>query len=404
MKLPRPGLTAQILAALVLAVLFGWLAPGPARACKPLGELFIRLVLMIVAPLVFSTLVVGLARCGDFGRVGRLGLRTLAYFLLATTLSILVGIGLAALLRPGVGANLAAAGISAPAEFLKSPDAQLPFLLRLVPTSVVDAMARGDILQIVVFSLLFGISLLAVGNRGKPVITFLEGLATVMFRFTHYVMYFAPVGVFGAMAAIVGTLGVGVLRLFAAFVGGVLAAELLLLLAIFFALARLAGVPFATFLRAVRAPALIAFSTTSSAAALPKALEVLEELGVRREVVAFVLPTGYSFNLAGSHLYLAFSAVFLGQAYGVELDWEKLLTLVLLLNLTAKGIPTVPRGSLLVLAATIAPLGIPLEGIPVLLAIDQIPDMVRTGVNITGNCLACTVVDKWEKAPTLGSG
>ena len=404
MKLPRPGLTAQILAALALAVLFGSLAPGPARACKPLGDLFIRLVLMIVAPLVFSTLVVALARSGDFGRVGRLGMKTLAYFLLATTLSILVGIGMATLLRPGAGANLAGAGVAAPAEFLKAPDAQLPFPLRLVPTSIVDAMARGDILQIVVFSLLFGISLLAVGERGRPVTIFLEGLAEVMFRFTHYVMYFAPVGVFGAMAAIVGTLGVGVLRPFAVFVAGVLAAQLLLLLPVFFALARLADVPFATFLRAVRAPALIAFSATSSTAALPKALEVLQKLGVRREVAAFVLPTGYSFNLAGSHLYLAFSAVFLGQAYGVELGWEKLLMLLFLLNVTAKGIPTVPRGSLLVLAATITPLGIPLEGIPVLLAIDQIPDMMRTGVNITGNCLACTVVDKWGKTPALGSG
>ena len=400
MKLPRPGLTAQILAALALAVLFGWLAPGPARACKPLGELFIRLVLMLVAPLVFSILVVGVTRSGDFGRVSRLGLKTLAYFLLATTLAILVGIGMATVLRPGSGANLAAAGFAAPVEFLKSPDAQLPFPLRLVPTSVVDAMARGDILQIVVFSLLFGISLLAVGERGRPVATFLEGLAEVMFRFTHYVMYFAPVGVFGAMAAIVGTLGIGVLRPFAAFVGGVLAAEILLLLIVFYALARLAAVPFATFLRAVRAPALIGFSTTSSATALPKALEVLERLGVRRGVAAFVFPIGCSFNLAGSHLYLAFSAVFLAQAYGVELGWGKLLMLLLLLNVTAKGIPNVPRGSLLVLAATLTPLGIPLEGIPVLLAIDQIPDMVRTVVNVTGNCLACTVVDKWEKAKT----
>ena len=398
MKLPRPGLTAQILAALALAVLFAWLAPGPARACKPLGEMFIRLVLMIVAPLVFSTLVAGIARCGDFAKVGRLGLKTLAYFFLATTVSILLGIGLAALLRPGAGANLTAAGVAVPPEFLRSPDAQLPFFVRLVPTSVVDAMARGDILQIVVFSLLFGISLLALGERGRPVSAVLEGLAEVMFRFTHYVMYFAPVGVFGAMAAIVGTMGIGVLRSFAAFVGGVLAAQLLLLLTVFFAVAWLAGVPFVAFLRAVRAPALIAFSTTSSAAALPKALEVLEQLGVRRQVAAFVLPTGYSFNLAGSHLYLAFSAVFLGQAYGVELGWGKLLTLLLLLSVTAKGIPVVPRGSLLVLAATIAPLGIPLEGIAVLLAIDQIPDMVRTAVNLTGNCLACTVVDKWETA------
>ncbi len=396
MRLPRPGLTTQILLALAAAIVFGWLAPGWARAVKPLGDLFIRLVLMIVAPLVFSTLVVGIARCGDFRKVGRLGLKTLAFFLLATTLAIVLGIGLAVLLRPGVGANLSAAGAAAPAEFLKRPDAQLPFALRLVPTSVVDAMARDDILQIVVFSLLFGLSVLAIGERGKPVFALLEAVAEVMFRFTHYVMYFAPLGVFGAVAAIVGTQGLGVVRSFAAFVGGVLAGQALLLSVVFVALARLAGVPFWAFFRAIRAPFLIAFSTTSSAAALPKALEALEQFGVRREVAAFVLPTGYTFNLGGAHLHLAFSAVFLGQAYGVELGWGKLLLLLLLINVTAKGIPTIPRGTLLVLASTIAPLGIPLDGIAVLLAIDQAPDMARTAMNVTGNCLACTVVDKWE--------
>lgn len=398
-KLPRPGLTTQILVAMAIAVLFGWLAPGTARACKPLGDLFIRLVLMIVAPLVFSTLVVGVARCGDFRKVGRLGLKTLAFFLLATTLSILLGIVVAVLVRPGAGANLSATGATAPAEFLKGADTQLPFLLRLVPTSIVDAMARGDILQIVVFSLLFGMSLLAIGERGRPVQTLLEAVAEVMFRFTHYVMYFAPIGVFGAVAAIVGTQGIGVLRSFAAFVGGVVGAQALLLLVVFALLARVAGVPFWSFFRAIRAPFLIAFSTTSSGAALPKALEAVEQFGVRREVASFVLPTGLTFNLDGAHLYLAFSAVFLGQAYGVEMGWGKLVLLLLLLNVTAKGIPAIPRGSLLVLASTIAPLGIPLQGIAVLLAIDQIPDMARTAMNLTGNCLACAVVDKWESGP-----
>jgi proton glutamate symport protein len=397
--LPRPGLTTQILLAMAAAVLFGWLAPGAARASKPLGDLFIRLVLMIVAPLVFSTLVVGIARCGDFRKVGRLGLKTLAFFLLATTLSILLGIVVALALRPGAGGNLSAAGTSAPKEFLRGADTQLPFVLRLVPTSIVDAMARGDILQIVLFSLLFGMALLAVGERGRPVQALLEGVAEVMFRFTHYVMYFAPLGVFGAVAAIVGTLGIGVVWSFAAFVGGVVGAQAVLLLVVFALLARLAGVRFWAFLRAIRAPFLIAFSTTSSGAALPKALEAMEQFGVKREVTAFVLPAGLTFNLDGAHLYLAFSAVFLGQAYGVEMGWWKLLLLLLLLNVTAKGIPTIPRGSLLVLASTIAPLGIPLEGIAVLLAIDQIPDMARTAMNLTGNCLACTVVDKWESGP-----
>ncbi len=399
MRLPRPGLTTQILVALAVAVLFGWLAPGPARAVKLLGDIFIRLVLMIVAPLVFSMLAVGIARSGDFRKVGRLGLKTLAVFLIASTLAIVVGLAVALLLRPGAGANLSAAG-PAPEQFLARPEASAAagsFLLRLVPTSIVDAMARDDILQIVVFSVLFGLALLAVGERGRPIQALLESLAAVMFRFTDYVMYFAPLGVFGALAAIVGTQGIGVLRSFAVFIGGVVAAQAILLLAVFLLLVRAAGLRFWPLFRAIREAFLIALSTTSSGAALPKALEALEGYGVRRETVAFVLPVGLTFNLDGSHLHLAFSALFLAQAYGVPIGWGMLLVLVLLIHITAKGIPTIPRGTLLVLTTTVAPLGVPLDGIAVLLAVDQIPDMARTAMNLTANCLAAAVVDRWEK-------
>jgi proton glutamate symport protein len=393
----RASLTTQILLALVAGVLFGWLAPGPARAVKPLGDVFIRLVLMIVAPLIFSMLTVGIARCGDFRKVGAMGVRTAAFFLLATVAATLLGAAVALVLRPGLHARLSAAGGAVPAEFLRGSDARMPFVVRLVPSSIADAMARGDILQIVVFSVLFGMALLAAGERGRPVFALLESLIEVMFRLTRYVMYFAPLGVFGAVAAIIGAQGIGIVKSFAAFIGGVVAAQMILFAAVFPALARLGGVSFRALFRAVRAPLLIAFSTPSSGPALPKALESLEQFGVRREVAAFVVPVGLSFNLDGTHVHLAFSTLFLAQAYGVPFGWAKLLLLLAIILVTAKGVPTVPRGTLLVLASTIAPFGLPLESIALLIAIDQVPDMFRTAMNLTGNCLAAAVVDAHHK-------
>jgi proton glutamate symport protein len=269
-------------------------------------------------------------------------------------------------------------------------------VLHMFPTSVVDAMARGDILQVVVFSLFFGIAIAAIGVRGQPVLDVLESTAQAMFKFTAYVMAFAPIGVFAAIAATIGSKGVAIL-----FTLGKLVALMYLGLAIFALIvlgtvSYLIRVPFLTFVKAIREPFLIAFTTASSEAALPKALEIMERFGVPKNIVGFVLPTGYSFNLDGSTLYLSLSSVFVAQLAGVEMTIGQQLVMMLTLMLTSKGVAGIPRAALVVLAATVAQFGLPLEGVAILLGIDQIMDMGRTAVNVMGNCIATAVVARWE--------
>jgi proton glutamate symport protein len=392
-----PGLTTQIFIGLLVGVLIGWLDPTLGVAIRPLADLFLRMIKMIIAPLLFSTLVIGIAGTGDLKSVGRIGLKAIVWFELATTVALGIGLLLVNVLRPGAGVQLPASADTATlAAMARQQQTGWDILLHMVPTSVVDAMARGDILQVVVFASFFGLALAAIGEKGAPVVTLLESVAQVMLRFTGYVMRFAPVGVLAAIAATVGGRGLGVL-----FTLGKLVATMYLGLVVFVAIviigaATLCRVPVLTFFRAVREPFLIAFTTASSEAALPKSLEVMERFGVPKRIVSFVLPTGYSFNLDGSTLYLSVAAVFVAQLAGIHLSIGQQLAMMLTLMLTSKGVAGVPRSALVILTATLTTFNLPLEGAAILLGIDQILDMGRTAVNVMGNCIATVVVSRWE--------
>ncbi|HEV3141441.1 MAG TPA: cation:dicarboxylase symporter family transporter [Vicinamibacterales bacterium] len=393
-----PSLTTQIFIGLILGIGVGYLWPGFGVAIKPLADVFLRMIKMIIAPLLFSTLVVGIAGTGDLRAMGRIGLKAIIYFEIATTIALVIGLSLVNVFQPGAGlAPTAGAGGAAAVEALAQNQKHAwDFFVQLFPTSIVDAMARGDILQLVVFSTFFGVALAAVGSKGDPVIELLDSTAQVMFKFTGYVMAFAPIGVCAAIAATVGVKGLGVL-----FTLGKLIALMYVGLAIFVVVviggvSYLIRVPFMSFVKAIREPFLIAFTTASSEAALPKALEVMERFGVPKNIVGFVLPTGYSFNLDGSTLYLSLASVFVAQIAGIHMTIGDQIKMMLTLMVTSKGVAGVPRAALVVLTATLAQFKLPLEGAAILLAVDQVLDMGRTSVNVMGNCLATAVVARWE--------
>jgi len=392
-----PSLTTQIVAGLALGVLLGAVWPSAGVAVKPIADAFLRLIKMIIAPLIFSTLVVGIAGTGDLKSLGRIGLKAMIYFEVATTIALVIGLELANVFKPGAGLAIPLGGdTSAVAAFAKNQQTAWDMFLHLFPTSVVDAMARGDILQVVVFSLFFGVALSAMGSHGKPVVTVLDSLAQVMFKVTSYVMMCAPLGVFAAIAATVGGRGVAILVSLGKLVALMYIGLSLFVLIVVFGVSKLIGVSFLRFVRTIREPFLIAFTTASSEAALPKAMEVMERFGVPERIVAFVIPLGYSFNLDGATLYLSLTSVFVAQLAGVQMTIPQEIAMMLTLMLASKGVAGIPRGSLVVLAATLSQLNLPLEGAAILLGIDQIMDMGRTAVNVMGNCIAAAVVARWE--------
>ena len=391
----RPNLTIQIIAGLAAGILVGALWPTAGVAVKPLADIFLRMIRMIVVPLVFSTLVVGIANAGDLKVMGRIGLKAIVYFEAATTIALFLGLALVNIFRPGEGVALTAAAGGA-AGIAGSEVHGWDLLIRIFPTSVFDAAARGDVLQVVVFATLFGAGLSAIGERGQTLVNVLDATAHVMFKVTGYVMMCAPVGVFAAIAATVGANGLGVLATL-----GKLVALMYLALVIFAGVvlggvASFIRVPFLKFMNAIREPLLIAFTTASSEAALPTAYESMERFGVPRSIVGFVLPAGYSFNLDGSTLYLSLCSVFVAQMAGVHLSLSQQLMMMLTLMLASKGVAGVPRGALVVLTATLGQFGLPLEGAVLLLGVDQLLDMGRTTVNVMGNCMATVVVARWE--------
>ena len=395
----RPTQSQQIILGLMLGVVAGAIvarvAPGRAELFRPFASLFLRLIKMIVAPLIFATLVAGVGGAGAHGRrVGRMGFRAIVYFEIVTALALVVGLAAVNLTKPGVGVTLPPA--AGTVEITAQPQTWDQILLHAVPESIVSALAGNDVLQIVIFALAFGIAVSRIGDKGKPIVALMESVSEAMFTLTNGIMHYAPVGVGAAIAYTVGRGGLGVLWNLASLVATLYGALVVFLVAVLLPVALIARVPLRAFLRAVKEPALIAFSTASSEAALPRAMETIEALGVPRPIVAFILPLGYSFNLDGSTLYLSLASIFVAQAAGVHLTIGQQTTMLLTLMLTSKGVAGVARASLVVLAATLGAYHLPLEGVTLILGVDTLMDMARTTVNVIGNCLATVVVARWE--------
>ena len=399
-------LTAMILVSMLVGILTGHLyrsnVTDPAAITafasniSILTDIFLRLIKMIIAPLVFSTLIVGIAKMGDSQTVGRVGIKAMAWFMTASLVSLALGLVMVNLLKPGVGLNLplpdiaAKSGISATAITLKD------FVTHAIPKSVVEAMANNEILQLVIFSLFFGVAAAGLGDKAKPVVNVMESVANIMLKVTGYVMNFAPFAVFGAIAALIAKQGLGILLTYGTFVGEVYGSililwVLLLLMGSLFLGRRILGLP-----KFIREPILLAFSTASSEAAYPKTLQGLKRFGCSEKISSFVLPVGYSFNLDGSMMYCTFATMFIAQAYGMEISISQQITMLLLLMVTSKGMAGVPRASLVVIAAAMAQFHIPEAGLLLLLGVDHFLDMARSATNVMGNAIASSVVAKLE--------
>ena len=383
---------------LVVGLIVGYIISITDRSVadyiRPFSQIFIRMIQMIIAPLLFGTLVAGIAGAGHFKDVGRMGLRAIIYFEVVTTLALLIGLLAVNIMQPGVGMVLPAP--SGPPPITTAAQTWDQILLHVVPTSVIDAMAKGDVLQIVIFSMVFAIGLGMVGEKGKPMIAWCESLTEAMFKVTNIVMLYAPIGVAAAIAYTIGTSGLQVLQNLAYLIFTLYVALAVFFLVVLIPVMLIFRIPIVAFFKAIKEPALIAFSTTSSEAALPRAMECVEAFGVPRRIVSFVLPLGYSFNLDGTTLYLSLASVFVAQAAGIELTVGQQVTMMLTLMLTSKGVAGVPRAALVILAATLASFHLPMEGVALLLGVDALMDMGRTMTNVVGNCLASVVVAKWQ--------
>lgn len=396
MTIPRPSLTKMIFFGMAIGLLVGWLFPDVGASLRPLSTIFIRLIKSLIAPLIFATLVVGIAGHANIKQVGRMGLKSLVYFEVVTTLALVVGLAAVNLVKPGVGVNLHAA--ESATDIVTKKQTMSEVISHIFPQSIVQAAAEGEVLQIVVFAVLFSLGLAALPKeKRQTIVSFCDALAETMFKMTGIVMKYAPIGVGAAIAVTVGHRGLSVLinlgLLILTLYGALVVFSLLVLVPI----ALVARIPVKRFVAAVKEPAMIAFSTTSSEAALPKAFQNMETFGVPRHIVSFVLPTGYSFNLDGSTLYLSLAAVFVAQAAGIDMPIGTQVLMVLTLTLTSKGVAGVPRAALVILAGTLSSFGLPLEGVAVILGVDEILDMGRTTINVVGNCLASAVIARWEK-------
>jgi proton glutamate symport protein len=395
----------QIMIGLVVGAVIGWLRPDWGNAVYFLRDIFINLIKSIIAPLVFSTIVVGIAGAGALRKVGRMGVKALVYFEIVTTAALFIGLAVVNFTKPGIGVTLDASNTDVIKTIAQShPRTFVETIVHAFPSSVIEAMVHGDVLQIVMFSVLFALAVSAVGEKGKPIIRAMESLAQVMFKFTNYVMLFAPIGVGAAMAHTIGTQGPGVLVNLGKLIVSLYLALVIFIVSVFGLVIWIARIPLRQFARAVREPATLAFATTSSESALPKAMESMERFGVPPHIVGFVMPTGYSFNLDGSTLYLALASVFVAQAAETTMGWHmdvgQQIVMVLTLMLTSKGVAAVPRASLVILLATVnsfLPAGLGPIGVAIIFGVDELMDMGRTCVNVVGNCLATVVVARWEK-------
>lgn len=405
-SLRRISQTQWVIIAMITGVAVGYGFPDTSKTgfhasdLQVLSTVFLRMIKSLIAPLLFGTLVVGIAGHGDdLRRVGKLAFRSILYFEIVTTLALVVGLLAVNAVRPGVGVNLAAATVEAGTELAATKVTFSTTLERMVPQSIVDAAARNEALQIVFFALIFAVALTRVEGRAKAVMLSLcESLCEVMFKFVSIVMLFAPVGIGAAIAVTVGKGGVGVLQNLGLLVLTLYGALIGFTLVVLLPVALMFKVPMRRFLQATKAPLLIAFSTASSEAALPLALQNLERLGVPRRIVSFVLPTGFAFNMDGTAVFLPLASVFVAQAAGIDLPLSQQLPMMLTLMLTSKGVAAVPRTSLVVLSATLTQFGLPLEGVAVILGVDALMDMARTTLNLLGNCLAAVVMARWDNS------
>jgi proton glutamate symport protein len=382
-----------------VGVALGWLKPEWGTETAFLRNIFLNLIKSIIAPLIFSSIVAGIAGSGDIKKVGRIGLKALVYFEVVTTLALFIGLAVVNVVGPGYGVELKA-NDSFGALPEGKPKTIIETIIHIFPASIVESMARGDVLQIVAFSVMFGVAVAAIGEKGKPVLAFCDSVTQVMFRFTGYVMKFAPFGIGAAMAVTIGHMGPGVLINLGKLVLSLYGALVLFVTLVFGSVAYLIKLPVKQFARAVWEPFTLAFVTTSSESALPKAMEVMERFGVPKRIVGFVMPTGYTFNLDGSTLYLAVASVFVAQAAetttGVHFDFGQQILLMVTLMVTSKGVAAVPRASLVILMAALHSFNLPVIGVAVIFAVDELMDMARTSVNVLGNCLATVVVARWE--------
>ncbi len=396
MKLKMPGLAVQILIGLVLGALFGHFFPAWGVDAKPLGDAFIRMIKMIVVPIVLSTVILGVAGVGDIKRVGRLGGISILYFEVVTTIAIVMGVGAANLFKPGVGVAIEGLAKTDVSKYTSAPQDVVEILLHIIPTNILDSAAKGELLPIIFFSVLFGVALAGAGAAGRPVVDFLHGVADAMFRLTNLIMKVAPLGVFGLVAATIGQYGLGVLVPLGKLVGTLYLTMAVFIVVVLGGIAYLARIPFVKLVRMLTAELVLAFSTASSETVLPRLMQKLERFGCPKGIVSFVVPTGYSFNLDGSSLYQGLAVAFIAQVYGVELSLMQQVSIVLVLMLTSKGIAGVPGVSFVVLAATLSSTGLPVEGLALIAGVDRFMDMGRTVVNVIGNSLAACVISRTE--------
>lgn len=391
------SLTTWILVCMVAGAEFGYDVPSVAKNLQVLSDIFLRMIKTIIAPLLFSTLVVGIAGHVDIKQIGRLGWKSLLYFEIVSTIALFIGLASINIGKAGVGVVLPANPISPPIMDIKSQTTS-DFILHIFPENIARAIFEGQILQIVIFSIVFGIAISMVKEKYRvSMLRFCESLAETMFKFTNIVMYFAPIAVFGAISYTIGHMGIDVLYNLFKLLITLYMALIVLILIVFIPIALFFRIPIRPFIKAVSKPATIAFATCSSESALPSALESMEKFGVPRKIVAFVIPTGYSFNLDGTTLYLSLATIFVAQAANIDLPIGKQLAICLTLMVTSKGVAGVSRAALVILLATAASFGLPVEPIFIILGIDVLMDMARTAINVVGNCLATAAIARWEK-------
>lgn len=398
------GLVFQILIGLILGIIVGAVFYGnPAinDYLKPIGDIFIRLIKMIVVPIVLSTLIVGVAGVGDVKKLGRLGGKTIIYFEVVTTIAILVGLLAANIVHPGVGVDMSQLSKGDISKYIATTETTkshgfIETIVNIVPTNIFDSMAKGDMLAVIFFAVMFGLGLSALGEKGKPAVNFFQIVAETMFNVTNMVMRFAPFGVFALIGATVSKFGVTSLVPLGKLVITVYVTMALFIIVVLGIMAKLAGINIFNLLSYLKEELLLSYSTASSESVLPRIMEKMEKLGCSKSITSFVIPTGYSFNLDGSTLYQALAAMFIAQMYGIHMPITAQITLVLVLMVTSKGIAGVPGVSFVVLLATLGSVGIPLEGLAFIAGIDRLLDMARTVVNVVGNSVATLVISKWE--------